>query len=231
MTDTDLLRELETLGSEQTRRTYKRHGVGDNQYGVSYANLSKFQKKIRTDHNLARKLWASGVHDAQILATMIADPSKMTSKEIDKWSKDLSNYVLTDALAGLVSKTSLAREKAEEWTKSKDEWVGSAGWQILSALAQRDPALPESFFVPYLRTIQSDIHTRKNRVRYAMNGALIGIGARNSNLEKKSLTVAGKIGKVEVDHGNTGCKTPDAAEYIANMVKRRQQRMTKTAKA
>ena len=26
---------------------------------------------------------------------------------------------------------------------------------------------------------------------------------------------ADRIGKVEVDHGGTGCKTPDAASYIA----------------
>ena len=218
MDERQVLSELESLGTEQTRKTYQRHGVGEKQFGVSYAGLGKLQKKIKTDHALAQKLWASGNHDAQILATMIADPKDMRSKEIDTWAKSLSNYLITDALSGLVSKTPLAQEKAASWTKSKDEWIGSAGWQIVSGLALRDASLPDSFFQPYLETIEADVHKRKNRVRHAMNGALIGIGSRNSKLEKLALPVAAKIGKVEVDHGDTGCKTPDAASYIRKTV-------------
>jgi hypothetical protein len=62
--------------------------------------------------------------------------------------------------------------------------------------------------------VEADIHKRKNRVRHEMNGALIAIGCRNAQLEKQALAVAAKIGKVVVDHGETSCKTPDAAEYI-----------------
>lgn len=231
MTDRQMLQKLEALGNEQTRKTYRRHGVSGKQYGVSFANLGKLQKKIKTDHDLAGKLWKSGVHDAQILATMIADPAKMTTQEMDTWAKSLSNYVITDALAGLIAKTPLARKKAEQLSKSKEEWLGSAGWQILCNMALRDAELPDSYFLPYLDTIQSDIHRRKNRVRYAMNGALIAIGARNISLQKKALAVAAKIGKVEVDHGDTGCKTPDAADYIRKMVGRKEQLQSKAAKA
>ena len=74
-TDTQVLQELEALGKEQTRKTYRRHGVGENQYGVSYADLGKLKKRLKTDHALALKLWASGNHDARILALMIADPA------------------------------------------------------------------------------------------------------------------------------------------------------------
>lgn len=125
MNERDVLSELERLGSEQTRKTYKRHGVGDKQFGVSYADLGKLQKKLKTDHDLARKLWSSGIHDAQILATMIADPSLVTSKEIDAWAKGLSNYVLTDALAGLVSKTRFAEEKS----RGVDQSEGRMDWR------------------------------------------------------------------------------------------------------
>ncbi|MGH9970185.1 MAG: DNA alkylation repair protein [Pyrinomonadaceae bacterium] len=204
--------------------------MADKQYGVSCASLAKLQKKIKTDHDLARQLWSSGVHDARVLATMIADPEKMTNKEIDLWAKDLSNYVLTDAFAGVVAKASSAQKKAEQWTKSTDEWIGSAGWQVLGRIASQDK-LPDSYFEPYLATIQKTIHASKNRVRHAMNSALIAIGVRNTRLQAKALGVAGKIGKVEVDHGDTSCQTPDAAEYIAKTLKRREQLRTKTAKA
>ena len=47
-----------------------------------------------------------------------------------------------------------------------------------------------------------------------MNSALIGIGMRSDSLERKAIAVARRIGTVVVDHGLTGCKTPDAASYI-----------------
>lgn len=68
--------------------------------------------------------------------------------------------------------------------------------------------------MPYLETIERDIHQRANRVREAMNSALIAIGMRSPALEEQALAIAAAIGKVHVDHGDTGCKTPDAAAYI-----------------
>jgi hypothetical protein len=54
-----------------------------------------------------------------------------------------------------------------------------------------------------------------------MNSALIAIGIRNPKLQKLALAVAKEIGEVEVDHGDTSCKTPDAAEYILKAVNRK----------
>ena len=48
----------------------------------------------------------------------------------------------------------------------------------------------------------------------AMNSALIAIGIRNEDLERKAIEIAREIGKVHVDHGATSCKTPDAESYI-----------------
>ena len=47
-----------------------------------------------------------------------------------------------------------------------------------------------------------------------MNSALIAIGIRNEDLERKAIEIAREIGKVHVDHGATSCKTPDAESYI-----------------
>lgn len=51
-----------------------------------------------------------------------------------------------------------------------------------------------------------------------MNNALINIGVRNPKLEKKAIAAARRIGKIEVDHGQTSYKTPDAAAYIKKTV-------------
>jgi 3-methyladenine DNA glycosylase AlkD len=149
-----------------------------------------------------------------VLATLVADPETMTDKQIDQWAKVLDNYPVTEMFAQFVAKSPLARKKAEKWNKSKDEFMGQAGWGLIARLAIGDAELPDEYFEGYLPLIEADIHKRKNRVRHEMNGALIAIGCRNAQLEKQALAVAAKIGKVVVDHGETSCKTPDAAEYI-----------------
>lgn len=91
----------------------------------------------------------------------------------------------------------------------------------------KDKALPDDFFEPYLEIIARDIHTRQNRVRYSMNTALIGIGTRSDALEKKAIAIAEQIGPVDVDHGETGCKTPDAASYIRKTRERQRAKASK----
>src|SRR3990172_1099061 len=97
MNAAEVLAELNKMGTEQNRKVYARHGVGPNMYGVSYANLGALKKKIKVDHGLALDLWASGNHDARVLATMIADPKQADDELLDGWVRDLDNYVLTDA--------------------------------------------------------------------------------------------------------------------------------------
>lgn len=222
----EVLKKLEDFGTEQNRKTYKRHGVDGEMFGVSYANLGKLAKEIKKDHELAGRLWETGNHDAQVLATMIADPKKFSSEEIDRWSEKLSNYVLTDAFAKVVGQSEFAGEKAEKWADSKNEWLGSVGWFLIAYLTN-DKNLSDAFFEPFLQTIETDIHSRQNRVRYAMNSALIAIGSRSEFLQKQALLAADKIGKIEVDHGETGCKTPDAAEYILKTTEHRKKKAAK----
>ena len=218
------LQQLEALGAEQNRKIYRRHGVSDNMYGVSYANQRKLAKTIKRDHPLALELWRSGNHDARILATFIADPYQADDSLLESWATDLDNYVLTDAFAAFVGKTALCQAKAEQWRSTAGEWHGRAGWHLVSHLAMQNPDLPDAWFSDHLDTIEREIHTRQNRVRDAMNNALIAIGIRNPALEPLALAAAARIGKVEVDHGQTGCKTPDAAAYIQRTLSRRRQK-------
>ena len=88
----EVLRELESLGTEQNRKVYSRHGVGDSQFGVSMANLEQLRKKNKQDHPLALELWSSANHDARMLATKIADPLQMDERTIANWMNVLQNY-------------------------------------------------------------------------------------------------------------------------------------------
>ena len=96
MTKTETLAKLKAFGTAQNRKVYRRHGVGEDLYGVSAADLKKLKKEIKTDHALAQQLWATGNHDARILATMIADPTAMKPSDLNTWARDLSNYIITE---------------------------------------------------------------------------------------------------------------------------------------
>jgi 3-methyladenine DNA glycosylase AlkD len=223
MTYEQVMKELEKMGTAQNRKVYARHGVGEDTFGVSFADLNKLKKAIKTDHEMAKKLWASGNHDARVLAAMVADPAATGSGMLDAWVKDLDNYVVTDTFSSLAARTTYVHKKMEKWTRSTREWVGRAGWRLVAAAALQDGTLPDKVFERYLTAIESDIHDSKNRVRDAMNNAVIAIGVRNSRLEKKAITAAKKIGRIDVDHGETGCKTPDAIEYIKKTLEHRKK--------
>jgi len=196
-------------------------------YGVSFADLRLLAKQLKTDQDLAVQLWATGNHDAQVLATLVADPAQFDAKTLDAWSKDLGNYVITDQFSGLAARTAYWQKKAEKWHTARGEWIGRAGWNLIGQLALREPALPDSYFEPYLSEIETGIHQQKNRVREAMNNALIAMGARSAALQEKALRAAKTIGPVEIDHGETSCQTPDAAEYILRTVAHRHSKALK----
>lgn len=218
MTKTEAMKELKANGTAQNRKVYRRHGICGEQFGVSYAALGKLRKKIKTDQSLAEELWATGNHDARALATMIADPGKIGAGTLSAWAKDVDNRGMAAALSNVAAASKSAKSRMEQWTVSKQEMIACAGWHTLASMARQDNGLPDAYFVKYLATVESTIHTSKNWAKYAMNNALISIGVRNPALEKKAIAAAKRIGKVEVDHGETGCKTPDAAAYIKKTV-------------
>ena len=63
---TSVMAELKRNGSARTRQTYRNAGVTGDLFGVSYAFLKKFHKKVKTDHDLALALWETGYLDARV---------------------------------------------------------------------------------------------------------------------------------------------------------------------
>lgn len=224
MTNNEVMKELKAAGTAQTRKVYRRHGILGNLFGVSYATLGGLKKRIKVDQSLAEQLWETGNHDARILATMIADPNTISVATLNAWVKDVNNPGLAGACSNIAAEAPSAKGRMERWTVSRHEMIACTGWHTLASLAKADNDLPNSYFVKYIETIEAKIHTSQNWVKYSMNSALIKIGVRNSALEKKALAAAKRIGKVDIDHGATGCKTPDAAAYIKKTVTRQRER-------
>lgn len=219
MTLAETMAELEQLGTAQTRKTYRRHGAPTPLFGVSYADLGKLTKRIKRDQALADGLWATGNTDARILATMIADPAAFSVAKLDAWLDGLAYQGLIDEVViRLAAKNPAARALMERWTASSDEWIGRAGWTLLNQLAaDEDSSLPDAFFEERLATIEAQIHAAPNRKRQAMNLAMVSVGGRNERLRKLATAAAKRTGPVEIDHGDTSCKTVDAVEYIGKV--------------
>lgn len=226
-----VMASLESAGSEQNRKIYARHGVRSPAFGVSFAHLKTLQKTYKKQTALALELWYTGNHDARMLATQIADPQAMTVEQLEKWLEVLDNYVLTDQVAQLLSGRKDVMTWIERLKPESRDWWGQVGYDLLAKVAMNDPHLPDSYFLEQLEEIRTTLHQRNNRTRHAMNQAMIAIGIRNPALKEVAWAVAGVVGKVEVDHGETGCETPDARAYIEKTFARREAQAAKKGKA
>lgn len=218
----EILAALKKYGKPQTAAIYKRHGSGDNVFGVLTSEIAKFQKKIKVDHSLAMELWDTGNVEARVLALQVADPEKLTRAGADGLLKDGPVRFLGCYLSGLLARSPIAGKTMHSWMKSPDEFRREMGYGILAARLKDDPdSLSDAEAEKVLATIEAEIRHSPNWARYAMNGALISIGVFKPNLRRKAMETARRIGKVEVDHGETNCKTPDAAPYIEKASKRK----------
>ena len=120
-------------------------------------------------------------------------------------------------LASLAVESPHGLEKADKWLAASDENTRNSGWQLVGQVASRDESTPDSWFTKRLAVIEKTIHSAPNAEREGMNMALISIGGRSPALHKAALAASKRIGPVEVDHGDTSCKTPEAGPYLAKM--------------
>ncbi len=210
----ETMKALEKAGTAQARKTYTRHGAQEPMFGVSFADLKKLVKKIGVDHELALKLWDTKNHDARILAIKVADPARMKPADLDRWARESRMRMCGGYVAMLTAEGPHGISRANEWLASSDANLREAGWTLTGSLASIDESLPDAWFEKRIAQIEKTIHSAPNADRYAMNAALITIGGRNAALRKLATAAAKRIGKVEVDYGDTDCKTPDAVPYI-----------------
>lgn len=216
----ETMRALEKAGNAQARKTYARHGAEEPMFGVRIGSLKTLVDKIGVDHELALALWETGNHDARILAMKIADPAKLTPADLDRWAAGQRMRMCNGYMTALAAEGPHGPTKAKEWLADSDAAMRALGWGLAGHLAQLNEGIRDDWFVKRLAFIEKKIHSAANWERDAMNMAVISIGGRNDVLCKAALAAAKRIGKVEVDHGDTSCKTPDAGPYIEKMWER-----------
>lgn len=222
MTAPQIVKELAKLGTASYKNTMLKHGAKEPYFGVKIEDLKKYQKKIKKNHELALALYESGIGDAMYLAGLIADETKMTAKDLNRWVKKASWGMISEYTVPWVAGESRhGYELAKEWIDSDDEQIAAAGWSTLASLVsvRPDDELDVKGLEKMMARVAKSIHKAPNRVRYAMNRFIIAVGAHVVPLTDKAVETAHKIGKVNVDMGDTCCKVPDATEYIAKVAR------------
>lgn len=217
MTTADIMQELKELGSEQTKKTFVRHGASEPLYGVKVGDLKKLQKHIGKNYALALELYNTGNSDAMYLAGLIADEDKMTKKDLKKWAEKASWYMISEyTVAWVAAESNFGYELALLWINSPKENIASSGWATLASLVSITPdtALDIDALSALLDRVEETIHQAPNRVRYTMNSFVIAAGTAVPILTDKAKEVAERIGLVQVDMGGTACNVPSAGEYI-----------------
>lgn len=216
-----VMSQLESLGTEQNVKIYKRHGAGDNVFGVSFANLKKLKNKIGINHNLALQLWETGNSDARSLAMMVADPDEVTPSVATQWMKDVSYDLHSGEVAGVVAKSPCGLAKMRQWRKQKSEYARTTGYSILAHMLKDDPdSMDEMECERILKDIEMEIHRSPNRARHSMVMAVIAIGIYKDEIREEAIEAGERIGDVSVNHGDTNCTTPKIVPYINKAVKR-----------
>jgi 3-methyladenine DNA glycosylase AlkD len=192
-----ILAELKRGASAQYKvDMVKRYGIVTKAevYGTSVATLRAMAKKIGYDHDLAEQLWATGVHDARMLATMVDDPALVTPAQMERWVKDMDNWGIVDtACFHYWDRTPHAFKQIERWAKAKDEFVKRAAFALLASCAVHKQGTDEQF-LRGLDLIEREASDSRNFVKKGANWALRAVGGKkNPKLRAAARALAKKL--------------------------------------
>lgn len=193
----DIIAQLRVQANPENVAGMARYGINPhNTLGVKIPVLRDLAKQHRRDHALALQLWDSGIHEARILATMIADPKQVTEQLMEHWVRGFDSWDVCDqCCSNLFDKTPYAWDKAVEWCKRDEEFVRRAGFVLMAALAVHDKKANDDRFLPFLALIEQGATDERNFVKKAVNWALRQIGKRSPQLRKAAMQSARRIQK------------------------------------
>jgi 3-methyladenine DNA glycosylase AlkD len=217
MTCKEVMAELEQLGSDSCKRIFKNHGAPEPLFGVKVGDLKVLQKKIKKDHLLSLQLYNTGNSDAQYLAGLIADETKMTKTDLESWASNATWYMLSEyTVAWIAAESDYGYELALKWINEPLEMKQVAGWSTLANLAAVKPDINLDLDVwkDLLKRVEKEIHGAQNRVRYVMNSFVLATGCFIEPLMESAIQTGEAIGTVTVNMGDTSCKVPYAPDYI-----------------
>ena len=195
----DIIQKLKSLSDPEAVKGMGRFGINpENTYGVSIPNLRKIAKEAGENHNLAQQLWASNIHEARILASMIDEPKMVIEEQMEVWVKDFDSWDVCDQVCmNLFEKVPIAWKKIIDWSEREEEFVKRAAFALIACLAWHNKKAEDKKFIELFPVIIQGATDERNLVKKAVNWALRNIGKRNLNLNKAVINTAKEIQRID----------------------------------
>ena len=161
--------------------------------GVSIPNVRAIAKRCGTDHDLALELWRTGIHEARILATLVADPRALTEDEMEALVGDLSSWDVCDFAADVFGRSNVGVRKVRAWAGRPEGFVKRCAFSMIARRAVWAKDAPDREFLGYLPLIRGAATDDRNEVKKGVSWALRQIGKRNRALHAAAIGEAGQI--------------------------------------
>ena len=166
--------------------------------GVTVTELRRFARDLGHDHELAEALWASGVHEARLLASLVDEPAMVSEAQMEAWVADLDSWDVCDGVCGnLFDRTPFALDKAVEWSSREPEFQKRAAFALMASAAVHRKDLPDAAFASLLPVIREQAIDERNYVKKAVSWALRQIGKRSSGLNSQAVRTAERIERID----------------------------------
>lgn len=208
----EMLRRMKRFSSPSFRKQMaEKFGIcTDKAIGTPVTTLRLLVKGLpRPDQELAEALWATGVHEARITASMLADPAQMTKEKLDAWAADLNSWDICDLCCNnLFSKVKNPLKLAERWIKREEEFVRRAGFAVICSLTVPRAKTKDEDLIKLLPLIKNHACDPRPMVHKAVNWALRNIGKKNPRLTPKAIACAEEILDLYTDN--------KSARWVAN---------------
>jgi 3-methyladenine DNA glycosylase AlkD len=199
MTAPEILAALRAQANPNNVAGMARYGISANgTLGVPVAEIRRLARKAGRSHELAAELWASGIHEARILATIVEEPARVTRRQMNRWARDFDSWDVCDqACQNLFRYTPLAWTMAVEWAGARREFVRRAAFALMAGLTVQAKDTPDENFEALLPLIVSAATDERNLVKKAVNWALRAIGKRNPHLRRAAIAAAENIRAID----------------------------------
>ena len=187
-----MLARLRALAVPERLPGMTRYGIGaGTALGVTVTELRTLAKEIGRDRALAGALWASGVHEARILASLVDDPALVDDAQFEHWAADFASWDLCDQVCqNLFRYAPPAWQKAAAWTARPELFVKRAGFTLTAGLAVADKRADDERFLPLLAAIAAGADDDRPLVRKGASWALRAVGKRSAGLHAPAVRTA-----------------------------------------
>ncbi|MFJ3327185.1 DNA alkylation repair protein [Streptomyces griseus] len=218
-TAAQVMEELAGLEDPKMRAVNERHG---DDHGVNLGKLRALAKRLKTQQDLARDLWATDDTAARLLALLICRPKAFERGELDTMLREARAPKVHDWLVNyVVKKSPHAEELRLAWTEDPDPVVASAGWALTT---ERVAKKPEGLdLAGLLDTVEAEMKDAPDRLQWAMNHCLAQIGIQHPEHRARAVAIGERLEVLKDYPTPPNCTSPYAPAWIAEMVRRKEE--------